>query len=62
MALRRSSLDWIANEVSHALSERSSFEGMDPCEPSNMRSFVAFEWTQAAPQSLRVNDVAPANM
>ena len=28
----------------------------------NMTSFLVFEWTQANPQSFRVNDIAPRNM
>ena len=35
---------------------------MDPGEPSNMRFFVAFELTQAAPQSFRLKDFAPINI
>ena len=31
---------------------------IDPDEPSNMRFFLAFEWTQAAPQSFFLNDFA----
>ena len=31
---------------------------IDPDEPSNMRYFFAFEWTQAAPQSFWLNDFA----
>ena len=32
---------------------------IDPGEPTNMSCMLAFEWTQAAPQSFCVNDVAP---
>ena len=35
---------------------------IDPFEALNMRSLVAFEWTQEAPQSCCWNDVAPMNM
>ena len=31
---------------------------IDPDEPSNMESFLAFEWTQAVVHSFCVNDVA----
>ena len=32
---------------------------MDPDEPTNMSSFSAFECTQAFPQRIRLNEVAP---
>ena len=35
---------------------------IDPDEPANMTFFVAFEWTQALPQSCRLNTIAPRNM
>ena len=35
---------------------------IDPGEPLNMKFLVAFEWTQAAPQSCCLNEVAPINM
>ena len=31
---------------------------IDPNEPVNMSLLLALEWTQAAPQSLRVNNTA----
>ena len=31
---------------------------IDPGEPSNMRSLLALEWTQVAPQRVCLNDVA----
>ena len=34
----------------------------DPDEPTNTSLLLAFERTQAAPQSLRLNDTASANM
>ena len=36
--------------------------GIGPDKPSNMRVLLAFEWTQAAPQSCFLNDAAPKNM
>ena len=35
---------------------------IDPGDPSNMRFLVAFEWTQTAPQSCCLNDVALMNI
>merc|ERR1719460_2012808 len=35
---------------------------IDTDEPANITGFLAFEWTQAGPQSFRVNDIAPRNM
>ena len=35
---------------------------IDPDEPANIISFLALEWTQAAPQSARLNDVASENI
>ena len=35
---------------------------IDPGEKSNMICFVAFERTQAAPQSVCLNDFAPKNI
>ena len=35
---------------------------IDPDEPANMSNLDAFEWTQAAPQNFRLNDVASENM
>ena len=35
---------------------------IDPDEPANMSVDLAIEWTQAAPQSFRLNDSAPQNM
>ena len=35
---------------------------IDPDEPSNISFLLAFEWTQAVPQSFRLNDVACQNM
>ena len=31
---------------------------IDPGEPANMNVLLAFEWTQASPQSVCLNDVA----
>ena len=42
--------------AAHTVSE------IDPGEPVNMNFLLAFEWTQAAPQSFWLNDVAPWNM
>ena len=47
---------------------RETFSGVhivcdiDPDDPANMFSFFAFEWTQAAPQRARVNDLASMNI
>ena len=35
---------------------------IDPDEPKNMPDFDAVEWTQEAPHSSRLNDVASMNM
>ena len=35
---------------------------IDPDEPANMVVLLAFEWTQAAPQSFRLNNFASQNM
>ena len=35
---------------------------IDPYEPSNIISLLAFEFTQAVPQSFRLNDIASQNM
>ena len=35
---------------------------IDPYEPANMLSLLAFEWTQAAPQRFCLNDAASKNM
>ena len=35
---------------------------IDPDEPANIELLLAFEWTQAAPQSFCLNDVACRNM
>ena len=37
-------------------------DDIEPGEPANMIVLLAFEWTQAAPQSFRVNDAASQNM
>ena len=37
--------------VSHTFNERNSLDAIDPGESSNMRSLLASEFTQAAPQS-----------
>ena len=39
-----------------------TFRDIDPEEPANILVFVAFEWTHAPPQSLRLKTVAPPNM
>ena len=39
-----------------------TFADIDPIEPVNMRFLVALEYTQAAPQSRRLNDAACINM
>ena len=48
--------------VLHAVNERSSLDGIDPEESSNMLSLVAFELTQAAPQSCWLKDFADMNI
>ena len=35
---------------------------IDPGEPENISFLLAFDWTQAAPQSFCLNDFAPSNM
>ena len=35
---------------------------IDPDDPSNMRFLLAFECTQAAPESLFLNETVPQNM
>ena len=35
---------------------------IDPDEPINVKVLGALEWTQAAPQSFRLNNIAPRNM
>ena len=37
-------------------------EDIDPDELANMENLVAFEWTQASPQSFCLNEVAPKNI
>ena len=35
---------------------------IDPDDPANITLFLALEWTQAAPQSRRWNNIASRNM
>ena len=37
-------------------------DAIDPDDPAKMNFWVAFEWTQAGPQSCCLNDAAPINM
>ena len=48
--------------MSHTDNERNRLDDIDPDEPSNIRSLLAIELTQAAPQSCRENDAAFINM
>ncbi len=41
-----------------ALVDMHSFD-IEPDDPTNISSLLACEWTHAAPQSARTNDVAP---
>ena len=58
MALLSSSLD--PGENTEAGVHTS--DDIDPNDPVNMAFLVAFEWTQASPQSLCWNEVASKNM
>ena len=35
---------------------------IDPDDPANIEDFLAFEWTQVAPQSFRLKESAPINI
>ena len=54
-----SSLDCGENAAEAAV---HTVRDIDPNDPANMALLLAFEWTQAEPQSFRVNNVAPKNM
>ena len=66
MALCSSDLDCGENNdivvMATVRKDLHSVRDIDPGEPSNIISFVAFECTQAAPQSLCLNDVAFRNI
>ena len=49
-------------EVNNVVTAVQNSRDIDPNEPTNMSNFVAFDCTQAAPQRLRLNEVASRNM
>ena len=52
----------VAGVVAGVETDVHTVTGIDPDEPINIPILLAFECTQAAPQSLRLNDAAFQNM
>ena len=56
---RRETYSLVDRVVGSVGSDGHAVHGIDPDEPSNMLVLLAFECTQADPQSFRLNDFAP---
>ena len=54
--------EWICDSGANTVVVEHAVCDMDPGEPANIRILLAFEWTQAAPQSCRFKDIALINM
>ena len=52
----------IAGVVVHAGAEMRTIRDIDPGDPANILLLYAFEYTQACPQSICLNDIAPWNI
>ena len=55
---RREAYSLVGRGVGAVGIDGHAVRGIDPDEPAKMFVLLAFEWTQAAPQSFCVNEVA----
>ena len=55
---RREAYSLVGRVVGGVGTDGHAVRGIDPEEPANMLVLLAFEWTQAAPQSFHLNDIA----